>query len=200
MPALWITAAAAAAVRIPPVDQCPPDAGFGEFRAVLIDAVSRKDVDAFIALMDDGVRLSFGGRGGKADFREMWAKSPTEQAHLWRELGDVLALGCAVRGTARVFPSMFVQANDLDGFSTWVARPGARLRTRPSLKAPIRARLSWDVLTVDNDQGGDWVAVKTSRGQRGFVHRTAARSVIDYRLFVQPIGGAWHITAFVAGD
>lgn len=200
--AVWLAAAAVAApVRLPPVDQCRSDAGFDRFRTALVAAVERKDVDALTALIDGKVRLSFGGRGGMRDFREMWVNRPAEQERLWRELGEVLALGCAVQGKARVFPSMFVQADDLDGFTTWIARPGARLRSRPSLSGPVRARLSWHVLTEDGDwTGGQWIKVRAPGGRRGYVHRSAARSLIDYRLFVEPRGDGWRITAFIAGD
>ena len=151
--------------------------------------------------MDARVRLTFGGRAGKDEFKAMWAGRPEEQAKLWRELDDVLALGCAVHGKARVFPSMFEQGDQLDGFTTWIARPGARLRSGPSLNAPVRAKLSWHVLEEDGDwSGGDWIKVRTADGRRGYVHKNAVRSLIDYRLFVEPRGDQWLITAFVAGD
>src|SRR3954454_6966749 len=100
----WFAVVAAAPVTLPPVDQCAGDASFARFRAALISAVERKDVTSLSSLMDERARLTFGGRSGKSDFRAMWASRPEEQKRLWREMNDVLALGCAISGKARVFP------------------------------------------------------------------------------------------------
>ena len=195
-----VAALAAAATRLPPIDQCKGDPGFDRFRSELQSAVAREDADALIALMDDKVLLTFGGRRGK-DQVQAWLGNSAEGAKLWRELRDVLTLGCAVEGQARIFPSMFVQADDLDGFETWIARPGARLRARPSAQAAVIAKLSWDVLTETGSwDGGEWIPVRTSDGRLGYVHRSAARSLIDYRLIAERRGDDWRITYFVAGD
>ena len=194
-------ALAVSAARLPPIDQCTGDPGFTAFRKELGLAVARRDTDALLALMDDDLRLTFGGRWGKAEFRAYWLANPEERGKLWHELRDVLSLGCAVKGHSRVFPSMFAQADDLDGFETWIAGPGARLRTRPAINAPVVANLSWHVLTEAGPwDGGDWIAVRTSDGKRGYVHRSAARSPIDYRLIVERRDKGWRITYFVAGD
>jgi len=196
-----VAALAAAATRLPPIDQCKGDPAFDRFRSELQSAVAREDADELIALMDDKVLLTFGGRQGKDQFRSFWLANPAERAKLWRELRDVLSLGCAIEDESRVFPSMFVQTDGLDGFETWIARPGARLRAKPSVKAPVVAKLSWHVLTETGSwDGGDWIAVRTGAGRRGYVHRRAARSPIDYRLFAERRGEDWRITYFIAGD
>lgn len=145
--------------------------------------------------------LTFGGRRGKDHFRAYWLANPAEGSKLWSELSDAIRLGCAIKGQTRVFPSMFAQADDLDGFETWIARPGARLRARPSTRAPVLAKLSWDVLTETGSwDGGEWIPVRTANDRRGYVHRDAARSPIDYRLIAERRGADWRITYFVAGD
>ena len=198
----FVTALAIAATRLPPVDQCKGDPDFARFRSELQSAVAREDADALIALMDEKVMLTFGPGGeGKDQFRAQWLSNPAERAKLWRELRDVLTLGCAVDGESRVFPSMFAQADGLDGFETWIARPGARLRARPSAQAPVVAKLSWHVLTETGSwDGGEWIGVRTGDGRRGFVHRSAVRSPIDYRLIAERRGIDWRITYFIAGD
>ena len=194
-------ALAVSASRLPPIDQCTGDPGFAAFRKELGLAVARQDANALLALMDDNVQLSFGGRRGKAEFRAYWLANPKEQSKLWHELTDVLDLGCAVKGDSRVFPSMFAQADDLDGFETWIARPGARLRATPSLDGRVIAKLSWHVLTETEPwDGGEWIAARTVDGRRGHVHRSAARSPIDYRLIVGRRDEDWRIAYFIAGD
>jgi hypothetical protein len=194
-------ALAIGAARLPPVDQCTGDSSFAHFRTELRLAVARKDGDALLELMDDSVLLTFGGRRGKSEFRNYWLANPAEIDKLWSELTEVLGLGCAVKAHSRVFPSMFVQADDLDGFETWIARPGARLRARPALSGRVLAKLSWDVLTeAEPWDGGQWIAVRTSDGRSGHVHSSAVRSPIDYRLIVERRGADWRITYFVAGD
>ena len=196
-----LAALAAAATRLPPVDQCNGDPAFARFRSELQSAVAREDADRLVALMDDKVLLTFGGRQGRDQFRAHWLSNPAEGAKLWRELRDVLTLGCAVDGESRVFPSMFAQADGLDGFETWIARPGARLRARPSAQAPVVAKLSWHVLTETGSwDGGEWIGVRTGDGRRGYVHRSAARSPIDYRLIAERRGEDWRLTYFIAGD
>jgi hypothetical protein len=196
---LLLALAASAAARLPPIDQCRGDPAFDQFRTELGAAVERSDIDAVLGLMADDVRVSFGGRYGKEQFRQYWRTARANSGDLWAELSEALALGCAIKGEARVFPSMFAQTDDLDGFETWIARPGARLRrTRGGRIAP---RLSWHVLALDGQWNGDaWIPVRLEDGRHGFVHRSAVRSPIDYRLIAQRRGGQWRIAAFVAGD
>jgi len=187
--------------RLPPVEQCSGDPAFAEFRRQLDASVARQDADALFELMADDVRVTFGGRSGKAQFRDHW-----KQQNLWRELDEVLRLGCAkaVNGQGieyRAFPAMFVTGDDLDGFTTWLSRPGAVLRAKPSSTAnPLQHLPSWTVLQVDDFDGGAWLAVRTPRGRKGFVAQSEVRSIIDYRLVAERRKGRWMITAFVAGD
>jgi hypothetical protein len=197
---LLVALALSAAARFPPIDQCR-DAGFADFRTSLSSAVERRDIDALLNLMSDDVRVSFGGRFGKDQFRHYWQSAPANSGDLWAELTDALKLGCAIKGEARVFPSMFAQTDDYDGFETWVARPGARLRARPTLRGRILARLAWQVLQLDGQwDGADWIPVRLTDGRRGYVHKSAVRSPIGYRLVANRRGDDWRITAFVAGD
>ena len=98
-------------------------------------------------------------------------------------------------------PAMFVTGDDHDGFSTWVALPGAVIRSMPKAGAPIRTRLrAWTVLEEVEHDGGEWIEVSTRKGPRGYVATSQARSLLDYRIVFGRRGGQWRITAFVAGD
>ena len=96
---------------------------------------------------------------------------------------------------------MFVTGDDLDGFSTWVALPGAVLRARPATGAKVTMRLPpWTVLDEVEHDGGSWIEARTPKGRRGYVRTSEARSLLDYRIIFGRRDGEWRITAFVAGD
>jgi hypothetical protein len=197
---------AAAAVRLPPVEQCSNDPGFTRVRQQLERVVHARDLDGLLSLMSKDVRVTFGGRYGRDGFREHWTSAPDDRARLWRELDRALRLGCAEakdgKGVAyRAIPAMFVTGDDLDGISTWVALPGALLRARPTIKAEVKMRLPpWTVLDEVEHDGGSWIEARTPKGRRGYVRTSVARSLLDYRIIFGRRDGAWRITAFVAGD
>jgi len=197
---------AASPVRLPPVDRCGGDPQFSQFRSQLESVVKARDFDGLLALMSDDVRVTFGGRYGHEGFRQFWSNGAGERQKLWKELDAATSLGCATavdgRGVEyRAMPAMFVTAGGLDGFSTWVALPGARLRARPQAGAPVRMRLpAWTVLHEEDWSGGDWVPVRTPKGRKGYVAADELRSIIDYRLVFGRRQGQWRVTAFIAGD
>ena len=201
-----IALAAAAPLRLPPVELCGGDAEFVQVREQLDKAVAARDVDGLIALMSEDVRSSFGGGVGREGFKQRWASAPQERTRLWDELGQAMQLGCAkaVDGQGREYramPAMFVTGDGLDGFSTWVARPGAVLRAKPSVGAKAKMRLpAWTVLEEVEHDGGDWIEARTPKGSRGFISTAQARSLLDYRIVFGRRDGRWRITAFVAGD
>ena len=197
--------AAAAPTRLPPVERCGGDAQFSALRGQLEQVVARQDFDGLLSLMSDDVRVTFGGRYGRESFRRYWAQSK-EHGELWNEFQKALRLGCAtaIDGQGkdyRAIPAMFVTGGDLDGFSTWVALPGAVLRTRPNARAAPTMRLpAWTVLDEVEHDGGPWIEARTPKGRHGYVATSQARSIIDYRIVFGRRGGQWKITAFIAGD
>ena len=194
--------AAATPHLLPPVERCGGDPGFTRLRSQLWKAVAARDLRGLAALMSDDVRISFGGGLGKEAFSQKWTGSASDRELLWKELAKGMRLGCAkaVDGAGkeyRVMPAMFVTGDDFDGFSTWVALPGAVIRSRPKASAPIRTRLAaWRVLENVEHDGGDWIELPG----RGYVTVTQARSLLDYRIVFGRRAGQWRITAFVAGD
>jgi hypothetical protein len=197
--------AAAAPVRLPPVERCGGDAAFSAVRQKLERIVAKRDFEGLLSLMSEDVRVTFGGRYGRESFRHFWAQSK-EHGELWSEFQNALRLGCAtaVDGQGkdyRAIPAMFVTGDDLDGFSTWVALPGAIMRTRPNARAAPTMRLpAWTVLNEVEHDGGPWIEARTPKGRKGYVSTAQARSIIDYRIVFGRRDGEWKITAFVAGD
>ena len=206
---MFVTAlflATATPIRLPPVEQCRGDADFTRVRQKLEAVVHARDLDGLLSLMSADVRVTFGGRYGREGFRQHWTSAPGERDRLWKELDRALRLGCAEAvsgdGTAyRAIPAMFVTGDDLDGFSTWVALPGAVLRDRSTARAKARMRLpAWTVLDQVEHDGGSWIQARTPKGRRGYVPTSEARSLLDYRIIFGRRDGNWRITAFVAGD
>jgi hypothetical protein len=198
--------ALAAPVRLRPVERCSGDAEFSQTRRQLERAVARRDVDGLISLMSDDVRFTFGAAGGREGFRALWAAAPQDRAALWKELGQAMQLGCAKAIDSqgreyRAMPAMFVTGGELDGFSSWVARPGATLRSKPNGRASVNMHLpAWTVLDDVEHDGGAWIEAHTPKGRRGYILIEQARSLIDYRIVFGRRDGRWRITAFVAGD
>lgn len=195
-------ALAAGTQVLPPVERCGGDPAFAHLRNQLEKAVAAHDLQGLAGLMSDDVRISFGGGLGKEAFTQQWAGSASDRDLLWKELAKAVHLGCAeaVDGSGkkyRAMPAMFVTGDDFDGFSTWVALPGAIVRSRPKAGTPVRRRLgAWTVLEEVEHDGGDWIELPA----RGYVSTTQARSLIDYRIVFGRRDGEWRITAFVAGD
>ena len=205
MIALALAAALAVATpaQLPPVDRCQGDAAFDQFRAALSDAVARKDAAALKALAADDVRANFGGDGGWKEFAATWSLDAPATSGLWKELGKVLALGCAkTEAGGRVFPGLFEDmGDDVDPFDLLVVRPGAALRASPEAGGIVKARLDWTVTSVvENPAPGHWVKVQVPGGPAGWVETDFTISPIDYRLVSELRDGRWKITAFVAGD
>lgn len=197
---------AAAPVRLPPVEQCVGDADFNRVRRQLERAVETRDLDGLMSLTSDDVRASFGGRSGREAFSDYWTAASEDRELLWNELRSALRLGCAqaVDGEGkpyRAIPGMFATGGDLDGYSTWIALPGAVLRSQPNANASARMRLpAWTVLNEVGHINGSWVEVRTPKGRSGYVSTAQARSLLDYRIIFGRRDGHWRITAFVAGD
>ena len=202
--------AAAAPVRLPPVEQCRDDRDFSRFRRELESSVAKRDLGRLTPLMAPGIRLSFGSAVSDPDFRlhrrsEAGGEGLWQNA-LWDELEKVMRLGCATARDGagneyRAWPAMFITGDRFDGYETWVSLPGAVQRRLPRKGAPIVQRLPpWTVLHEIGDGTMPYIEVRTPKGRRGFVARSELRSLIDYRLVAQRRDGDWRITAFVAGD
>jgi len=165
--------------------------------------VRQRDSAALLSIVAPQIEFSFGGSGGRAEFARAWQLRGPGTSPIWPELEAVLRLGCAREGGTFWAPSLFVQsAGPRDPFATWVAvRSGAPLHTRPDATGAPVARLDWDVLEAEGDDGeSGWLRVGLADGRRGFVRRADIRSVLDYRAGFERVGGRWMLTVFIAGD
>lgn len=189
---------------VPPTDECASDPSFVAFRDELRAAIARRDAAHILSIVDDDIQISFGDYRGRADFVAMWELDRPQSSRLWRELSEVLRLGCGATEDGNfVSPSLGTQlAPEEDPFDVVVAvQPDAVLRATADEQSRIVAPLSWDVLTLRSDDGGDeWLPARMRDGRDGFVHRRHVRSPLDYRAVFAKIGGRWRMTVFIAGD
>lgn len=193
--------------RVPPVDQCATNPSFVAFRTQLRAAIARRDGAWLLSIAAPNIEYSFGDSPGRAGFARAWGLSRPATSQIWRELGEVLRLGCA-RGPDGEFwaPSLSLAETDMDegeGPPTMLAvGPNAVLHAAASDSSPVVARLDWHVLTSRGGDDGEspWIEVALGDGRRGFVRRALVRSQGDYRAVFGRIGGRWRMTAFIAGD
>lgn len=204
-----VPAAGAALPELLPVDDAVRQPDFFTFRVQLQAAVARHDTAGVIAALDPGVRLSFGGHGGLADFRTMWLASDRIEG-LWREMGAVLALGGSFQSpTSFVAPYVFSEwpSQGADGFDhVAVIGSSVRVRAEPRVDASVIARVSYKIVAVGSgapargSEAREWVAVRLEDGAHGYVSRAYVRSPVDYRMLFSKTRRGWVVDSFVAGD
>lgn len=187
-----------------PVDQAAQQPDFFSFRAQLLVALAKRDVDGLMSVVHKDIKNSFGGNDGIDEFRETWF-SERPGASIWETLTSVLALGGIFTSEAK-FSAPYVFSlwpRDVSGFDyVAVTGSGVRVRSKPSATSAPLATVSYSILEVPQDLEAPegWVAVKLLSGATGYVDRRYVRSPIDYRATFRKIDGKWQMTVLIAGD
>jgi hypothetical protein len=208
--ALSLCAAAASAAQLTPVDEGPKDASFVTFRNELKRIIARKDAKALMRIVVPGIKNSFGGDDGAANFKKMW--KPTDaNSPVWPVLALVVGMGGRFENK-KTFVAPYVYSDfpeDLDGFETIVVTAkNAMMREQPKADATVIRTLSYDILTIAKPSGklqheagpDDWLEVSDSGGKRGFVLQRDLRSPIDFRAIFEKRKSSWRMTVLVVGD
>ena len=194
--------------ELKPVDEAAQQPDFFTFRAQLQAAIARHDTAAVLAIVNPGIRTSFGDDGGSDGFRKQWRPDAAD-SKLWDTLGRVLALGGSFQpdGTF-VAPYTFSRwPEKIDSFEH-VAIIGDRVSVRGAARPDATAltTVSFAILPIGKDarpaSGRDdrWIAVQLKDGRVGYVAAQYARSPVDYRATFAKAGERWQLMAFVAGD
>ena len=189
-----------------PRDECALRPGFPAFGAALQAAVSKKDAAALAALADPGVRLDFGGSGGR-DALVQKLGDPVVGPNLWRELARITAWGCASPDPASAtFPWFFAHLPDLDDpySERIVIGEGAALRRGPLETTPLVRRLDWELVTLVpgealSDNPHAEVVARADKAD-GYVRRGVLRPLNGLRLLAQKTAQGWKIMGLVTGD
>lgn len=169
-------------------------------------AVEQKDAAFIKELIADDIKFSFGGDYGKDAFLREW-NLDSRKSMLWGHLAEMLRLGGYMQSEdAIVFPCTFHELSP----ENWVN----------NLTPPVSA---FDYLVVVNEEGTELTGkddkplrylksgeivlrsatkgvYRTHDGLVGHVDEKDLRSPVDYRMFLNRIGGKWKITLFIAGD
>ncbi len=191
--------------KLLPVDEIPRCAGAAAFRSDLIDAVTRRDVYTIRSILVPEIKLSFGGDDGIAAFEALW-NLEAPGSRFWDTMGSLLAGGGSVGPDCLSFTAPYVFTewpSEYDAFGdAAILGKGVRLRSAPSLSAPVLKALSYDIvhLRASDESHSGWARVETLEGAKGDVSKRYLRSQIDYRAFFEYREGSWRLTTFVAGD
>jgi hypothetical protein len=203
-----------------PVDEAAQQPDFFSFRAQLLVALARRDVDAVLAVVDPRIRNSFGDDGGTAEFVARWALE-TPDSKLWQELTAALALGGRFNSGGDQFTAPYTFSHWPDAVDAFehvaIVGQDVRVRARADSASAVIGAFSHEVVPLAQPLGDNhlpapgpgvgiakataaWAAVRLADGQVGFVARQFTRSPIDYRAIFQRTGGRWRLVTFVAGD
>jgi hypothetical protein len=200
---------------VKPVDEAAKDASFLAFRTKLIAAAERRDVDYIMSIVDPRIKLGFGGEDGIANFKRQW-KLASKTSGFWKEFLAAIKNGGAFEKGRKTFmaPYTFTSwPDDIDGFEYHaIFGNNVNLREAPATDSRVVGRLSYNIVSVDNeksvmtnaakeeDREFVWYKVKTLGGKEGFVKSEFVRSHIDYRAGFTKKRGVWKLDFFVAGD
>jgi hypothetical protein len=193
----------AAPLPVKPVDEAVTDPVFFLFRARVQTALAAHDTAEIMRIVDRDILNSFGGDGGREEFRERWDFRNPENSKLWTTLGSVLALGGRFHEDSTFLAPYLAGGTSGDGFQTLVVL-GANV---PVHAAPVATSRVIDTLTFEEvtkwrekSSTGDWEPIRTAKGQTGWVHNQSLRSPIGYRAGFVRRQGRWWLRALVAGD
>ena len=184
-----------------PRDTCGDLEGADAFRQSLAEAVEARDVDGFLALAAEDIKLDFGGGAGRAELKQ---RLTGKDWKLWDEFDALLALGCAANKQGGItIPWYFEQHIDKVDPMAGMIVTGEKvpLLASPEDKGEPMQTISWDVVEIANLKPDDaYQQVKAVDGETGFVATDKLRSLIDYRLSAARRNGKWSVVSFVAGD
>jgi hypothetical protein len=191
-------------VRLYPIDETGRDSAFRSYVRKLRSAVNARNTAALRKLVDDEVVVG-PARDDKGwdKFVAKWGPDDRSNPRMWNALADLLSLGFT-----REHPSLFVSPylvwrfpRDLSITSHLVViRDKVALREAPSLRAPVAATLSFDVVRRLSEPEGDdelvqWVRVETLDGKTGYLNTRDVMSPMMPRAQFGLSRGRWLMTA-----
>jgi hypothetical protein len=188
---------------VKPVDEGVTDPDFFLFRARLQTALANHDTAEIMRVVDRGILNSFGGDGGREEFRQKWGLANPEKSQLWGALGFVLALGGRFLDDTLFYAPYLFDGVSGDAFETLVvlgsdipvlAGPGSTFR--------VIDTVSFEEVTKWREKRttSGWEPIRTTTGKTGWVLQHHLRSPIDYRAGFARRQGRWSLHALVAGD
>jgi hypothetical protein len=201
------TAALGHRTLVLPADEAVHDPEFFVFRAGLQAAVARRDTAEILRVIAPDMLNSFGGNGGREEFRRTWGLSRPDRSSLWATLGFTLALGGHFQGDSAFYSPYLFPGTPGDGLETLaVLGRDVPVRADPTATSGAIDTVSFEVVTRWREGPGQrasapgWEPVRTSTGHTGWVRSQYLRSPTDYRAGFVRRDGRWWLRALVAGD
>jgi hypothetical protein len=185
-----------------PRDEATKRPDFLAFHRRLQTAVTRRDADAILRVVDPKARVAFdGGAGGVEGFKAHHLNN--SEVDFWKEFAQVLALG----GTFTA-PDTFTAPYT---FSEWpesadsfeclaIIGSGVRLRQKPGTTSRILTGLSYTIVQRLDEAADGWQRVRLADGRSGYVASRYLRSPVDYRAAFELKDRQWWLVLYVAGD
>ena len=183
-------------------DQGESDPSFVRFRQELGEVVERRDLSGLMAIVDPGIKVSFGGEGGAAEFRRMWGLEQ-DDPRVWEVLARLLGMGAERTDDGFILPFMPELPEEMDPFDVmFVEGLEVPVRSRPEPEAPVVVTVSGRYLEIafELDEVPGWTAVRIEDGVDGYVASSDAYSPVGYRAFFREVEGSWRMTVLIAGD
>jgi len=184
--------------RLQPVDEAAKRPDFLAFRTELRQAVERHDVAGILRAIHPKIKNGFDGDDGVEAFKKKWNLNQAD-SELWKELGDVLALGGTFteRDTFTAPYTFSKWPDSVDSFDhVAVIASSVRIRSGPDLESASIGSASFSILELDPDSQAEpslWTGVLID-GKRGYIKSEFVRSPIDYRAMFQFSNGRWWMT------
>ena len=194
---------------LPLVDEAQADGTWTSFRARLLAAVDKKDLEATLGMILPDVRNGSDSPRGLEEFRVQWHLNGGDTP-FWRELEKALSLGSAwlsIDDKPKELCAPYLLAKwprDLDPFNTGLIAVGdAPIRAAPSEKAqPIATAgfllvpvSDWEVNDSDAASGRKWVKLRF-KGRDAYVADEQMRSPIEHAACFAKTALGWRMTVF----
>lgn len=191
------------------VDEAQSDGTWTSFRAQLLAAVERRDLETVLSMIQPDVRNGSDAPRGIEEFRVQWHLNGGDTP-FWRELAKALELGSAwltIDGRPRELCAPYLLAKwprDLDPFHTGlISARDAPVRAGPSERAQTIATAAfvlvpvadWEVNDSDAALARKWVKVRF-RGRDGYLAEEHMRSPIEHAACFAKTDAGWRLTVF----
>ncbi|OGA23099.1 MAG: hypothetical protein A3I02_02335 [Betaproteobacteria bacterium RIFCSPLOWO2_02_FULL_67_26] len=195
--------------RLAPVDEAESDGTWISFRAQLLAAVAKRDLEYVLGVIDRGVRNGSDSPRGVEEFREQWQLDAPDST-FWRELSAALALGSAWLARddqPRELCAPYLLGKwprDMDPLANGVVTVReAPVKSAPSAKANALLTLAhvvvpvadWEVDDSDAASKQKWVKIRL-KDRDGYVAEEQMRSPIEHAACFVKTDDGWRLTVF----
>jgi hypothetical protein len=177
-------------------DNCTGEPGYGDFRARFERVVQARDAEGLRALFDPGAAMRVNGIGGRRNPAD-WNFDRPDMAGVWKELDEILRLGCARSGEQLVLPAMAAHG-ELEPGQVIVLREET-MRVAPQANARGLRRIPQGqvmVFTIYDTDG--WTEVVFG-DQVGYLPTASLRTTGATRLELVRFEASWRIREFGSG-